>query len=60
VKTGYRLVLPGIIEYEIEAEIYGMQLEPTYSEVAEDEDAVFLFDPDKYHRDDPTLVTSNY
>ena len=59
-KTGYRLVLPGILEYEISASIYEMQLESTYSSVAEDEDAVFLFDPDKYKQDDPTLITSNY
>ena len=60
VKTGDGLLQPGILEYDIGKDILWMQLESTYHKLAKDQGAFFLFDPNKYQRDDQTLVTSNY
>ena len=60
VKTEGQLVLPGISDYELMAEILTLHYSKDYSKVANQTSLEYIFDPDTYDLNDPTLLTENY
>ena len=59
-KTVSQLSEPGKSDYDIYDDILALQQSEEYNKVSEDTNLEYIFDPDKYGKKDPTLVTDNY
>ena len=59
-KTVAQLSEPGKSDYDIYDDILTLQQTAEYKQIAEETHLDYIFDPDKYGKKDPTLVTENY
>ena len=60
VKTTEQLSEQGKSDYDIYDDILTLQQTAEYANVDENKSTEYVFDPDKFGKKDPTLVTENY